>query len=104
MSDGLNDTAIQLTPDLQHQLGERVRRWSAHSHRLGLGDLLDTLLGAAEPLAPLGAQLLWLVQPVLSLAVPSSEIGALAHLLDSDTGRAWLIQQWQIADAHDEAT
>jgi hypothetical protein len=102
MNDSTNEPAVQLAPDLQFQLGERVRRWSAHSHRLGLSDLLDTLFGAAEPLAPLGAQLLWMAQPVLGLAVPSDEIDALARLLDSDSGREWLGEQWRTAGTHDE--
>ncbi len=68
----------------------RLDRWS---RRLHLHGLLTALLDAAEPLGPLGAQVIWIAQPVLGLFVPRPEIDALARLLDAPGGMAWLNAQ-----------
>jgi hypothetical protein len=50
-------------------------------------------LDVAEPLSPLGAQLLWIAQPTLGLMVPRQEIAALARLLEQPDGMAWVREQ-----------
>ena len=69
---------------------DRLARWSQRLHAARLDGLAGVLLDAAEPLSPLGAQLLWIAQPALGLVVPREEIASLARLLDEPGGLAWL--------------
>ena len=55
-----------------------------------LDGLARLLLEAAEPLGPLGAQVLYVAQPTLGLLVPREEVASLARLLDAPDGMAWL--------------
>ncbi len=71
-------------------LQRRLAGWSVRLRRAGLDGLVAAVLDAAEPLGPLGAQVLWVTQPVLGLVMPADEIGDLAHLLDDPKGVAWL--------------
>ena len=47
------------------------------------------LLDIAEPFGTLGAQVLWIAQPALSLFLPHQEIGEFAGLLDDPDAMAW---------------
>jgi hypothetical protein len=58
-----------------------------------LDGLIGALLDAAEPLGPLGAQLLWIAQPTLGLLVPRDEIASLARLIEAPGGVAWVREQ-----------
>jgi hypothetical protein len=71
-------------------LQSRIATWSAQLRAMGLSNLVDVLLEAAEPLGPLGAQVLWIAQPALRLVAPSDEIDGLARLLDDPSGMVWL--------------
>jgi hypothetical protein len=66
--------------------------WSARLRSAGLDGLVETLLDVAEPLGPLGAQLLWVAQPALGLVMPAAagDLDSLADLLDDPGGVAWL--------------
>lgn len=79
----------------------RLDRWS---RRLHLHGMLTALLDAAEPLGPVGAQFLWVAQPVLGLFTPRHEIDALARLLDAPGGVAWLHAQLDDPDTVGEHT
>jgi hypothetical protein len=74
------------------RLQQRVAGWSVRLRSAGLDGLAETLLDVAEPLGPVGAQLLWVVQPALGLVMPSAvdDLGSLADLLDDPAGVAWL--------------
>lgn len=52
----------------------------------GLGDSLETVLDALEPLGPLGAQFLWLGQPALSLLGWGRVVGDIARALEVPGG------------------
>jgi hypothetical protein len=67
-------------------------RWSGRLHRSGLGSVAGVLLDILEPLGPLGAQLLLVAQPSLSLitSVSRKDLNGLAQLLDDPAGIAWL--------------
>jgi len=71
----------------------RLLRWADHLRAARLDGPVGALLDAAEPLGPLGAQLLWIVQPALGLLLPREDVGALARLLDAPGGVAWLRAQ-----------
>ncbi len=79
----------------------RLSRWSRHLHAARLGGLVEVLLEAAEPLGPLGAQVLWVAQPTLGLLVPRDEIASLARLLEAPDGVAWL--RAQLVEPDEEA-
>lgn len=71
----------------------RFLRWGRRLRAVHLDGLAVALLEAAEPLGPLGAQVLWWAQPTLSLFVPRDEIGALARALEAPQGLAWVRAQ-----------
>jgi len=54
----------------------RIRRLSDWLQRTGLGDFAAALLEAGRPLAPLGAQLSYMAEPLFSgLGLPLHEMG-----------------------------
>jgi|GEM_PF-1049544 len=69
-------------------------------HALGLDGLLGALLDAAAPLAPLGAQLLYVAQPTLGLALSPRVISQLADVLEEPEGVAWL--RWHLGLDEDQ--
>ena len=71
---------------------DRAIRWSSKLRGSGLGSLAGVLLDVLEPLGPLGAQLLWMAQPALSLVTSTSreDVNGLAQLLEDSAGIAWL--------------
>jgi len=81
-------------PDLPaEQLFRIERRMAGIAARLresGLHDLVSGLMEAAQPLGPLGAQVLWIAQPALGLVVSGNSIHDLAQILDDPAGMAWL--------------
>jgi hypothetical protein len=68
----------------------RLARWAHRLRMARLDGLVGTLLEAAEPLSPLGAQALWIAQPTLGLFVPREDVASLARLLEDPGGLAWL--------------
>ena len=66
--------------------------WVRRVRALGLDGLLGALLDAAEPLAPIAGQLLYVAQPTLGLFIPRQSINQWAELLDRPDGVANLRQ------------
>ena len=65
--------------------------WASILHRWGLKDLAASLLEAAGPLAVLGAQVVYMGQPLLERVLPLGHMGALASLLeDADQAQAFV--------------
>ncbi len=60
--------------------------WIQHIKARGLGHALSTALDVLEPLGPLGAQALWVAQPVLGLFVARETLGGLADALEQPGG------------------
>ncbi len=83
-------TDHEVSADNLNAVRQRVSGWSARLRAIGLNALAAAFLDAAEPLSPLGAQLLWVAQPTLKLFMPGEEIDGLAQLLDDPAGVAWL--------------
>lgn len=79
-----------IPPDHLSSLQKRLSGWSARLRAAGLEGLVGALMDAAEPLSPLGAQVLWVAQPTLRLFIPAGEIDGLARLLDDPAGLVWL--------------
>ncbi len=52
----------------------------------GLSDTLRLALDVLEPLGALGAQALWVAQPVLGLWLPRQAVSELAEALESPDG------------------
>jgi len=66
------------------------RVWVEKAHRWGFGAEIATLLEAAGPLTALGAQVIYLAQPLLSPLIPGSHLDILAELLEQpDQTRAF---------------
>ncbi|MBZ0281736.1 MAG: hypothetical protein K8L97_13440 [Anaerolineae bacterium] len=60
--------------------------WITQAKARGLGNVLGLALDVLEPLGPLGAQVVWLTQPVLGLWIPRATLGELAEALDAPGG------------------
>ena len=60
--------------------------WIQHVKARGLGDALSTALDVLEPLGPLGAQALWVAQPVLGLVIAHDVLDDLAEALEAPGG------------------
>ena len=56
--------------------------WAQKLHSWGLGDWTASLLEIAGPLTWLGAQVVYLGQPLLNQAAPNGQIQALVELLE----------------------
>ena len=56
--------------------------WTNALRRWGLHNLVATLLEALGPLTVLGAQVVYLLQPLLNNLVPQSQLETLANLLE----------------------
>lgn len=56
--------------------------WQQKIHALNLSDVAADLLEAAGPLHLVGAQLVYLGEPLLGSLVPPERLRALAHLLE----------------------
>lgn len=56
--------------------------WAEKLHSWGLGNLVATFLEAAGPLTTLGAQVVYLSQPFLNIALRYDHIEALASMLE----------------------
>ena len=82
--------SADLSAEYRQKLQRRIAGWSARLRTLGLDGLAGVVLDVAEPFGPLGAQLLWVAQPAVSLLMPSDEVDGLARLLDDPAGMAWL--------------
>lgn len=63
------------------------REWAARCRRYGLAGPLSLALEGLDPLLILGAQFLYLGQPLISLAIPRQKVAALAHLLEAPEAR-----------------
>ncbi len=58
------------------------RSWANRLQRLGLHNLTATLLESGGPVNVLGAQLIYMGQPVLNGLLPQENLQALAELLE----------------------
>ncbi|MFQ5616301.1 MAG: hypothetical protein ACE5GO_07560 [Anaerolineales bacterium] len=56
--------------------------WAGFLHRWGLQDFMAWLLEAIEPINLLGAQLVYIGEPLLDVFVPDGHTKALAQLLE----------------------
>lgn len=72
------------------QWAVRLARWA---QRRRLRGLLAAALELGEPLGPVGAQVLWIAQPALSMFLPRTDIDTLARLIEAPGGVAWLRAQ-----------
>jgi hypothetical protein len=59
----------------------------------GLGGALGVALDVLEPLGPLGAQVMYIAQPLLGVFLPRGVVGDIAHSLESPGGVEQLRKQ-----------
>jgi hypothetical protein len=60
------------------------QNWANALYRWGLEDIAATLLEASGPLSLLGAQALYMGQPLLRSIFPDDQLNALANLLEDN--------------------
>lgn len=58
------------------------RLWSKSLHQWGMADFVASFLEAAGPLSVVGAQAVYLFQPILRGVVPGDQLGVLAQMLE----------------------
>ena len=80
---------------ISKELAEFVAETAVFLQRRGLADISLLLLNAGTPLAFMGGQLIWVTQPLLSLAIPTNTLTQAAHLLEQPTALAALRSQLQ---------
>ncbi len=67
------------------------RYWARNLQRWGVTQGVATLLEAFGPLTVIGAQLIYVSQPLLGRSLPGEQLDGLARLLeDSDTTHAFI--------------
>jgi hypothetical protein len=67
------------------------RIWANTLHRWGMENLAASILEAVGPLAVLGAQAVYLSQPILDGILPANHLQAMAHLFeDHDQRQAFI--------------
>lgn len=67
--------------------------WISAVKARGLAGALGVALDVLEPFGALSAQLVWVMQPTLSLVIPRVVLGDLATALETPEGIAHLRQQ-----------
>lgn len=70
-----------------------IKAWRRHIERLGLMGLVENLLTISSPLAPIGAQFLYVAQPVLGLFGQAERVDDWVQILDNRAGLDWLRDQ-----------
>jgi len=63
------------------------RIWANSLHRWGMENLIASILEAVGPLALLGAQVVYLGQPILHGILPANHLQALATLFEDNNQR-----------------
>jgi hypothetical protein len=63
------------------------RVWTNALHRWGLQNLVASFLEAAGPLSVIGAQFVYVSEPILDGVVPAGHMRALAGMLEDDDQR-----------------
>ena len=66
--------------DANHQIW---RVWAGKLHMWGVDDIAATLLEVLGPLNTLGAQFVYIGQPLLNGGTPDAHLVALAHMLEN---------------------
>jgi hypothetical protein len=56
-------------------------KWAKNLHRWGLGELVASFIEAAGPLTLIGAQAIYITEPILDFAIPKDHVDALANML-----------------------
>lgn len=72
------------------EVQKTISRWRTRIEELGVGGIVDTFLLAFAPFAPIGAQLLYIAQPIMGLFVERNVISRWAVLLEEPDGIEWL--------------
>ena len=63
------------------------RIWANSLHRWGMEDLAASILEAVGPLGVLGAQVVYLSQPILHGILPANHLQAMANLFEDHNQR-----------------
>ncbi len=85
----------QFTPEQDvflDQLADVVQRYGLRGPAL-------MVLDAGRPLTFLGGQMLWLLQPALSLLVPGKQVAQLAHVLEKPEAVLALVTRLETNEA-----
>jgi len=56
--------------------------WAARLHSWGVSEWIAALLDAAGPLTTIGAQVIYISQPILNTLLPNDHLVALANMLE----------------------
>ncbi|MEZ4671254.1 MAG: hypothetical protein R3E39_25395 [Anaerolineae bacterium] len=68
---------------IQNQPDSSPPEWAQQLQARGLGHAVSVALDVLEPLGPLGAQLLWVAQPVLGVFMQRDTLTSVAESLEA---------------------
>ena len=83
---------------------EKKQAWITQAKSRGLSGALEVFLDLLEPLSPLGAQVLWILQPVSGLLGWQKAVGEIAKLLEEPNGMEQLRHRLEISDLEDDTS
>ncbi len=63
------------------------RVWAYVLHRWGIQNLVASFLEAAGPLSLIGAQMIYIGQPILRGILPAGHLSAMSKMLEDDSQR-----------------
>ncbi len=66
--------------------------WASNLHRWGVRDFMASLLEGLGPLSVLGAQMIYLAQPLIKESVAPGHLEALADMLEEPSQRRAFIE------------
>ncbi len=75
------------------------QQWAARLQNLGLDEVVATLLEVTGPLNFIGAQLVYVGQPVLRGLIPTHSLHTLATILEDDQNTQDFVRYLREADA-----
>lgn len=76
---GITNLCYTVIMDINHHIW---RVWIQHLHRWGLQDWVASVLETAGSLTIVGAQLIYIFQPVMAPVVPKTHLDTLAEMLE----------------------
>ena len=76
------------------------RVWTNALHRWGIDNLVASFLEAAGPLSVIGAQFVYVSEPILDGVVPAGHMRALANMLEDDDQRMDFVEHLREEMSH----
>jgi hypothetical protein len=84
---------------LKNQVDPTWQKWVDHLKGWGMGEFAATILEASGPINLVGAQLVYISQPLLGGIIPTDHLSALANLLEEPEQTEVFVKSLREVDA-----